>query len=107
MAKGVSKKGKKKKSRVRPLREKFSNGPNWFVRSSFYPKSKWGFIPKNWRGTLALVSLVGINVFAANYLKFTENTLDYVLKFGVVFFLSIFIFVEIAKHKTQGTHPKF
>ncbi|MCH7850566.1 MAG: hypothetical protein IH845_02890 [Nanoarchaeota archaeon] len=76
--------------------------PDWFLKSSFYPKSSWGFMPKNWRGSLSLVLLVGLNIFAANYFKVTEDLLDALLKFGVVFCLSIFVFIEIAKYKTEG-----
>jgi len=89
---------KKKRSR---------NKSAWFIRSSYYPNSKWGVIPINWKGTSALFLLIGINVLGANYFRFTNTTLDSFLKFGVVFFLSLFIFIELAKHKTEGTHPKF
>jgi hypothetical protein len=51
--------------------------------------------------------LVGLNIFAANYFRAVENSLDAFLKFGVVFCLSVFIFMEIAKHKTEGVRAKF
>lgn len=104
--KGESK-SKVSKSKSRSIRHKFANGPKWFIRSSFHPKSSWGFIPKNWKGSLSLVSLVGLNIFAANYFRAVENSLDAFLKFGVVFCLSVFIFMEIAKHKTEGVRAKF
>ena len=99
---------KKKRGKVKKkigIRKRFSRGPSWFVRSSFHPKSSWGIIPKNWKGTVSLIALIGLNVFAANYFRVTENNLDAFLKFGVVFLLSLFIFIEIAKHKTEGVKP--
>jgi len=92
---------------VKIKKKKSRNSSAWFVRSSYSPNSKWGIIPINWKGTLALFLLVGINILGANYFRFTKTTLDSFLSFGVLFFLSLFIFIEIAKHKTEGTHPKF
>ncbi|MBU2576701.1 MAG: hypothetical protein KKF50_03185 [Nanoarchaeota archaeon] len=65
-------------------------------------KGSWGFIPVNWEGTAALVLLVIVNVFAALYFKlyFLEGKLW--AKFGVVFLLSMLVFILIAKRKTRG-----
>ena len=61
----------------------------------------WGFIPINWKGWVALILLIGLNIFAANYFGLNELVLDNYLSMGVVFLLSIFVFIEIAKHKTR------
>lgn len=71
----------------------------WF-RKRDGSREGWGFIPINWKGGAALVLLVGVNAFAANYFNLNELVIDSYLKMGVVFFLSIFIFVEFAKRKT-------
>ena len=65
-------------------------------------KDRWGFVPINWKGWVALILLVWINVFAANFFKLEELVLDNYLKMGVVFLLSIFVFIEFAKKKTKG-----
>ena len=89
----VKKKGSKKKSvKVKDP---------WFRRRDSI-KEGWGFIPVNWKGYIALIILVGINVFAANYFNLNNLVLDNYLKMGVVFLLSIFVFVEIAKYKTRN-----
>lgn len=62
----------------------------------------WGFIPINWKGWIAMILLIGLNVFAANYFRLNELVLDNYLGMGVVFLLSIFVFIEIAKKKTKG-----
>jgi hypothetical protein len=72
----------------------------WFKRRTGN-KDGWSFIPMNWRGWVALVSLVGVNVFAANYFRVNEFVLDNWLSFGVVFLLSFAVFVLIAKVKTS------
>ena len=64
-------------------------------------KSDWGFIPINWKGWIALILLVGINVFAANYFEISKLNVDSFLKMGVVFLLSIFVFIEVAKKKSR------
>ena len=74
----------------------------WFRRRVGSLKDGWGFIPINWKGFAALVLLIGLNVFAANYFNLNELVLDNYLSMGVVFLLSIFVFIEIAKHKTAG-----
>ncbi len=88
----AGKKKVKKKAVVNP----------WFRTMSGDSKSGWGFIPVNWKGGVALILLVGLNIFAANYFNLNELVLDNYLKMGVVFLLSIFVFAEIAKHKTRG-----
>jgi hypothetical protein len=82
-------------------KKKVSVNP-WFRKRAGSLKEDWGFIPINWRGWISLVLLVGLNVFAANYFNLNELVLDNYLKMGVVFLLSVFVFIEIAKHKTRG-----
>ncbi len=65
------------------------------------PKHNWGFIPINSKGGIALILLIGINVFAANYFNLNMLVFDNWSKFGVVFLLSFFIFIEIAMRKTR------
>ena len=62
----------------------------------------WGFVPINWKGWVSLGLLIGLNVFAARYFRLNELVLDNYLKMGVVFLLSVFVFIEIAKKKTLG-----
>ncbi len=73
----------------------------WF-RERFREKNGWSFLPVNWRGWVSLIVLLAINVFAAIYFNINELILDSWLKMGVVFFLSIFVFVEISKRRTRG-----
>ncbi len=72
----------------------------WFRRRDPASDDSWGFVPINNKGLIAFVLLVGINVFAANYFNLNEFVIDNYLKMGVVFLLSIFVFIEIAKRKT-------
>ncbi len=71
----------------------------WFRKRS-KGKDGWGFIPVNWKGFVALVLLFGLNIFSANYFRLNELVLDSYLKAGVVFLLSIFVFIEISKIKS-------
>lgn len=71
----------------------------WF-RTRKGSGSDWGFVPINWKGWTALILLVGLNIFAANYFNLNEIVLDSYLRMGVVFLLSVFVFIEIAKRKT-------
>ncbi len=80
--------------------KKQTNRNPWF-RFRAGSKDGWGFIPINWKGWIALILLIGLNVFAANYFNLNEIVLDNYLSMGVVFLLSIFVFIEIAKHKTR------
>ena len=65
-------------------------------------KGSWGFIPVNWKGWLALAVLVIVNVFAALYLDLNILEGERWARFGMVFLLSILVFILIAKNKTQG-----
>ena len=76
----------------------------WFRK--YGEKSEWGFIPINWKGWVALVLLIGVNVFAANYFNLNELVFDNWSKFLVVFLLSIMVFVLIARRKTLGIKSK-
>ena len=71
----------------------------WFKRRG---KESWGLVPINWEGFVALVLLVGLNVFAANYFNLNDLVVDNYLRMGVVFLLSVFVFIKIAKRKTLG-----
>ncbi len=81
-------------------KKRVSKNP-WFRKREGH-KGNWGFVPINWKGWVSLILLVGLNVFAANYFNLNELVLDSYLKMGVVFLLSVFVFVEIAKRKTRG-----
>ena len=82
-------------------KKKVSKNP-WFRKRAANLKGDWGFIPINWKGSVALILLVGLNVFAANYFNLNELIMDNYLKMGVVFLLSVFVFIEFAKKKTKG-----
>ncbi|NPE26522.1 hypothetical protein HNV12_00790 [Methanococcoides sp. SA1] len=73
----------------------------WF-RERLRKKDGWSFIPLNWKGWVSLIVLLVVNCFAAIYFNINELILDNWLKMGVVFLLSIFVFVEIAKRRTRG-----
>lgn len=88
----VKKKVKKKAVRV-------SKNPWFKLRDG--SEDGWGFIPINWKGWVALTLLIGLNIFAANYFNLNELVLDSYLSMGVVFLLSIFVFIEFAKKKTR------
>ena len=92
----VKKKVKKKLAKVGKVKKP------WFRKRDKNLKSRWGFIPINWKGWVALILLVGVNVFAANYFELSYLVLDSYLKFGVVFFLSLLVFILIARRKTRG-----
>ena len=74
-------------------------GNPWFVERADY-KGGWSFVPMNWKGWVALILLILINVFAANYFELNSLVIDNWSGFGVVFFLSILVFVLIARKKT-------
>jgi len=69
----------------------------WFKKG----KGDWNWVPLNWKGGFALFILFFVNIFASQYFKFMNLGIDGVLKFLVVFFLSLFIFIMVAKHKTK------
>lgn len=91
-----NKRGGSKRSR------RISNHP-WF--RALNDEVSWGFIPINWKGWVALLLLLAVNIFAANYFNLMVLNLDNYLKMGVVFLLSIFVFSEIAMRKTRGVLP--
>lgn len=72
----------------------------WFKNRKQNRKSDWDFIPVNWKGWAALVFLIAINVFAANYFDIMISFRE-ISKFLVVFLLSISVFVLIARRKTS------
>jgi len=74
----------------------------WFRKRVGGTEDSWGVVPVNWKGFVALFLLVGLNVFAANYFNLNELVVDNYLSMGVVFLLSVFIFIEVAKAKTDG-----
>ena len=74
----------------------------WFRKREGTLKKGWGFIPINWKGWLALAILVIVNVFAALYLDLNVLEGERWARFGVVFLLSILVFILISKNKTQG-----
>lgn len=78
----------------------------WFRKREGTLKKGWGFIPINWKGWVALILLIGINVFAAQYFDVMNSPFVEVGKFLVVFLLSCVIFILIAKRKTEGVVGK-
>ena len=86
-----------KKKKVIKKRKIMAKKP-WFKTLS--EKHSWGFIPVNWQGWVSLSLLVLINVFSANYFRFGSN-FDNWSKFGVVFLLSVFVFIEISRTRTE------
>jgi len=78
----------------------------WFRKRDPSSKDSWGFVPVNLKGCIAFVLLIGLNIFAANYFNLDVFVLDNYFKMGVVFFLSLFVFIEIAKRKTRGIGKK-
>ncbi len=80
--------------------KKVVNSP-WF-RNKIKEKHGWSFIPLNWKGWVSLVVLLVVNCFAAIYFNINELLVNSWLRMGVVFFLSIFVFIEIAKRRTRG-----
>ncbi len=82
-------------------KKKNSNANPWFRRLSGNSTDEWGFIPINWKGWASVITLFGINVFSANYFRLNELGLDNYLRIGVVFLLSVFVFIEISIKKTR------
>ncbi|MCK5321213.1 hypothetical protein KAJ38_01420 [Candidatus Pacearchaeota archaeon] len=78
----------------------------WFRKSVESKSAGWGWIPINWKGQIALGLLVGVNVLAANYLQISKLVINSWSKFGVVFLISLFVFIMIARRKTQGVKVK-
>jgi hypothetical protein len=74
----------------------------WFRKRIGDLKEGWGFIPVNWKGVVALVVLIAINVFGALYFDLYVLEGRRWAKFGVVFLLSMLTFILIAKNKTRG-----
>ena len=83
-------------------KKKSVNKNAWFRKRVGAMKKGWGFIPINWKGTAALAILIIVNVFAALYFDLNVFEGRRWAKFGVVFLLSILVFILIARRKTQG-----
>jgi len=71
----------------------------WFIERVGH-KDGWSFVPMNWKGWVALILLVLINVFAANYFELNGLLFDNWAKMGVVFCLSLLVFILISRKKT-------
>ena len=84
----------------RKVKKKVDRNP-WFRKRAGNLKAGWGYVPINWEGWVAILLLWGVNVFAVNYFNLNELVLDNYLNMGVVSLLSIFVFIEISKHKTR------
>ncbi len=91
---------KKTAKKVAPMK---SQNP-WFRKreGADLKKGSWGFMPINWKGWLALAFLIILNVFAALYFELYILSGKMWTKFGVVFLLSMLVFILIAKRKTRG-----
>ena len=83
------------------VKKKKKSGDNsWFKKSVEKKDVEWGWVPINWKGWVALVLLVGVNVFAANYFKINKLLFGSWSRFGIVFLVSLFVFIMIARRKT-------
>ena len=71
----------------------------WFKNHGRDPT--WGFAPINWKGWIALLLLIGVNVFSAQYFDVMNVSFIEVSKFLVVLLFSLVIFILIAKRKTK------
>jgi len=80
------------------VKKKKSKNP-WFVERVGH-KESWSFMPMNWKGWVALILLILVNVFAANYFELNNLVFDGWAKMGVVFCLSILVFILISRKKT-------
>jgi len=89
-----------------PSGEKMKKNPWFRKRVEIGNAPGWGWIPINWRGWIALILLIGLNVFAANYFRLNKLVLENWISFGVVFLLSLFVFIMIAQRKTRGVKAK-
>ncbi len=94
-------KKKTKKKAVKKSKAVYSEFP-WFKRRDGNIRSSWGIVPINWKGWTAIIILVLLNVFSANYFDFMNAEFDEISKTIVVFLLSIIVFVLIARKKTKG-----
>ncbi len=74
---------------------------SWFRKRTENSEKSWGFIPVNWKGWVALILLIGVNAFAANYFDVMNVRFREVSKFLVVFLFSLVVFILIAKKKTK------
>lgn len=80
-------------------KKSITNREMWFEK--YKKDSTWGFIPINWKGWVALLSLIGLNVFSANYFNLNKLAFDDWSGFLVVFLLSLVVFILIAKKTTR------
>ena len=84
------------------VKKKIGPKSPWFKRRNESLESGWGFIPINCKGWIALILLVGINVFSSQYFDIMNSSFIEVSNFLVVFLLSLMVFILIAKKKTRG-----
>ena len=83
----------------RKIKKRKVNKDSWFKKNGV--NDDWGFIPINWKGWVALITLITLNVFAVNYFDVMNASFEEVSKFLVVLLLSIVVFILIAKRKTE------
>ena len=86
------------------VKKKLVSKGHWFRKGGGVElkKGSWGFIPISWKGWIIFMLLIIVNVFAALYLDLNVFEGRRWAKFGVVFLLSILVFILIAKNKTRG-----
>jgi len=72
----------------------------WFKRR--IPSDKWGIIPINYKGVFSFVILILINIFASWHFDIMNAPWSEVNKYLIVFLLSLFVFIEVAKNNTKG-----
>jgi hypothetical protein len=92
------------KKKIIKNKSKRADGKKWFKTIS--SKHNWGFIPVNWEGWVSLILLLVVNIFSANYFNLRILVFDSWSKFGVVFFISLFVFIMISKRKTKNGKKK-
>ena len=63
--------------------------------------SDWGIIPLNWKGYLALILILAVNIFGAQYFRLNYDNIDGLFKYLVVFLLSLFVFIQFSLRKSK------
>jgi len=89
-----------KKGVKQKVKKKIGSKSPWFRKRKNAVNDKWGFIPINWIGWVSLILLIVVNVFASWYFNLKVLDGKEWVKFGIVFLLSMLVFILIAKSKT-------
>ena len=92
------KKSMKKKEVKKEEAENKNNKDFWFKSRK---NQNWGWIPLSWKGWIAFILLMLVNIFSAQYFDLLNITLKDFTKFLIVFLLSLFVFISISLRKTR------